>query len=224
MEAVVKLSSLVAVWALALSQVSPVVEQALTPLTEAIAEARAREAALPADATANERLEVALELDQAPLLAMHDIDLSGLSEADQAAARAEASARIEAINRETVATVVSLTPEEGWFSNQVFSQEAATGAFLVIQHSDVELQRRYLPALEAMANRGEALKWQYAMLYDRIAVAEGRLQRYGTQMHCVEGRMVPQPTEDPEQINERREPMGFRWPDYQAYLANFGSC
>ena len=36
--------------------------------------------------------------------------------------------------------------------------------------------------------------------------------------------MQPFPTEDPEQLEARRAPMGFRWPDYAGYLANFGAC
>ncbi|VXB03694.1 DUF6624 domain-containing protein [Brevundimonas sp. G8] len=210
--------------ALGLTDLSPAAEAALRPLTEAIATARAKQAALPENPIPRERLELALTLDQEPLKAMHSVDLSALSETDRLAAQAEAKARVDAISDETVATVLSLVPPEGWFSNVAYGQDAATGAFLVIQHADTALQKRFLPALEAMAERGEALKWQYAMMYDRIAVAENRTQRYGTQMQCVAGRMVPSPTEDPERLEQRRAPMGFRWPDYAAYLANFGAC
>lgn len=210
--------------ALSLSDLSPAAETALRPLTEAIARARAQQAALPDDPTPRERLELALTLDQEPLKAMHSVDLSALSETDRVAARAEANARLDAISEETVATVLALVPPEGWFSNAVYGQDAATGAFLVIQHADTPLQKRFLPALEVMADHGEALKWQYAMMYDRIAVAENRPQRYGTQMQCVAGRMVPAPTEDPEGLEQRRAPKGFRWPDYASYLANFGAC
>ena len=210
--------------ALSLGDLSPAAEAALRPLTEAIATARAKQSTLPENPAPRDRLELALTLDQEPLKAMHSVDLSALSEADRLAARTEAEARLDAISDETVATVLSLVPPEGWFSNATYGQDAATGAFLVIQHADTALQRRFLPALEAMADRGEALKWQYAMMYDRIAVAENRPQRYGTQMQCVAGRMVPAPTEDSERLEQRRAPMGFRWPDYAAYLANFGAC
>ena len=210
--------------ALTLGDLSPAAEAALRPLTEAIASARAKQTALPDNPTPREKLELALALDQEPLMAMHSVDLSGLSEADRRAARAEAEARLDAVSAETVATVLSLVPPEGWLSNAIYGQDAATGAFLVIQHADTDLQKRFLPALEAMADRGEALKWQYAMMYDRIAVAENRPQRYGTQMQCVDGRMIPAPTEDPERLEQRRAPMGFGWPDYACYLANFGAC
>ncbi len=206
------------------ADLSPAAAAALRPLTEAITAARAQQSALPADAGPREHLEAAMALDQGPLKALHQVDWSDLSDDDRKAARAEADALIAALSDETVRTVVSLVPAEGWFSNKIYGQDAATGAFLVVQHADTALQKRYLPALEAAANRGEALKWQYAMLYDRVAVAEGRPQRYGTQMHCVDGRMVPETTEDPERLEERRAPMGFRWPNYEAYLANFGAC
>ena len=115
-------------------------------------------------------------------------------------------------------------PEDGWFSGKVYGEEAAQGAFLVVQHADTALQKLFLPAIQAMSERGETPRWQYAMMHDRVAVGEGRPQRWGTQMQFVNDRMVPAPTEDPDRLEERRAPMGFRWPNYEAYLANLGAC
>lgn len=199
-------------------------QAALRPLTDAIREARSKQAALPPDAAPKEQLEAVLALDQRPLIAMHHVDLSGLSPEDRTAARAEADAQLKAISDETVRTVLSLVPEDGWFSGKVYGEEAAQGAFLVVQHADTALQKRFLPAIRTMSERGETPRWQYAMMHDRVAVGEGRPQRWGTQMQCVNDRMVPAPTEDPDRLEERRAPMGFRWPNYEAYLANFGAC
>lgn len=210
--------------AFAAADLSPAAQAALQPLTDAIREARAQQAALPPDAAPKEQLEAVLALDQVPLTAMHHVDLSGLSPEDRASARVEADARLKAISDETVGIVLSLVPKDGWFSGKVYGEEAAQGAFLTVQHADTALQKRFLPAIQAMSERGETPRWPYAMMYDRIAVAEARPQRWGTQMQCVNGRMVPAPTEDPDRLEERRAPMGFRWPNYQAYLANFGTC
>lgn len=204
---------------------SPETLTRLAPFTAAVNEARSNLLALGPESPVKARLEAMRTLDQRPItIANHEIDLSGLTSEDQAAARTIMSTEIKALGAENVSALVSMVPTEGWFSNKTYGQQAATGAFLVVQHADTPLQKRFLPAIEAMAQRNEALWSEYALMYDRIAVAEGRLQRYGTQMHCVAGKMTPQPTEEPDQLEVRRAPMGFRWPDYAGYLANFGAC
>lgn len=208
--------------ALMLGDLGPEARARLAPFETAVAEARAELAALDEGSPVSARLVALRALDQRPM--MTSVDLSGLTEPERREAQAFMDAEIDRLNTENVAALLAMVPAEGWFSSQTYGQEAATGAFLIVQHSNMDLQKRFLPAIEAMADRGEALKSEYALMYDRIAVAEGRLQRYGTQMQCVNGRMQPFPTEDPEQLEARRAPMGFRWPDYAGYLANFGAC
>lgn len=217
--------NLLLIIAFLLGELSPQARARLAPFDAAVAEARSNLAELNREASVKVRLEAMRTLDQRPIMiANHEIDLSGLSPDDQASVRQTIDAEIETLSAQNVATLVSMVPAEGWFSSKTYGQEAATGAFLIVQHADTPLQRQFLPAIEAMAQRGEALWSEYALMDDRIAVAEGQLQRYGTQMHCVEGRMIPQPTEEPDQLEARRAPMGFRWPDYAGYLSNFGTC
>ncbi len=217
------ISLLVAV--LMLGDLSPEARARLAAFEAAVAGASHDFHALGPDATDRQRLEALLALDQRPMMiASHEIDLSGLSDMDRLDAREHVDAEVQRLSAENVAALLAMVPAEGWFSTTVYGEEAATGAFMIVQHADTPLQKRFLPAIEAMADRGEASKSFYAMMYDRIAVAEGRPQRWGTQMQCVNGRMQPFPTEDPEQLEARRAPMGFRWPDYAGYLANFGAC
>ena len=58
---------------------------------------------------------------------------------------------------------------------------------------------------------------------DRVAVGDKRLQRYGTQMACVDGKRGAKiGLEDPERVDERRKQMGMGpWKDY---VASFGPC
>ena len=79
---------------LAAGDLSQAAQAALRPLTDAIREARSKQAALPPDAAPKEQLEAVLALDQHPLIAMHHVDLSGLSPEDRTAARAEADAQL----------------------------------------------------------------------------------------------------------------------------------
>ena len=210
--------------ALMLGDLSPEAHAKLAHFNATVAEARAGVAALGPEASDRQRLEALLALDQRPLMIASHPDLSGLSEADRHEVQGVMNAEVTRLSAENVQALLAMVPAEGWFSSKTYGQEAATGAFLIIQHSNMDLQKRFLPTIEAMSERGEALKSEYALMYDRIAVAEGRLQRYGTQMQCVNGQMQPFPTEDPDQIEARRAPMGFRWPDYAGDLANFGAC
>ena len=72
--------------------------------------------------------------------------------------------------------------------------------------------------------RGES----YGLMYDRLAINEGRPQRYGTQMTCKAGKFVIdlENLEDPENVEERRRAMGFRWTlsEYQALFDDYPPC
>lgn len=219
------LSLILALWlAASPAALSPEAQAKMAPFVAAVEAAKARQAALAAQTDVRARLETLLEIDQGPLKSLHAVGLPSLSPADRAAADAligEEMTRLSAANGQAV---VEMVPPEGWFSSKVYGDDAATGAFLIVQHADTGLQKRFLPAIEAFGRRGEAQLSHYALMYDRIAVDEGRPQRYGTQMRCEAGRMVPAPTEDPANLEARRKPMGFRWPTYADYLANFGAC
>jgi hypothetical protein len=53
---------------------------------------------------------------------------------------------------------------------------------------------------------GQARPDSYAYLYDRVAVAEQRPQRYGSQ-YGADG--TPEPIEDPDHVDERRKAVGL---------------
>lgn len=57
-------------------------------------------------------------------------------------------------------------------------------------------------------------------MYDRLALSEGRAQRFGSQMDCRGGRYVPsEPLEDPQDIDRRRMALGMK--PYREYLKLF---
>lgn len=91
--------------------------------------------------------------------------------------------------------------------------EAATrGAWLVAQHADTQLdvQRLALRLLRAAVDDGDAEPRDLAFLEDRVAINEGRPQKYGTQIaDVVDGYPVPWPVIDPERLDERRAQVGI---------------
>lgn len=83
-------------------------------------------------------------------------------------------------------------------------------AFLVIQHSDIETQEKYLPILKEAADKGE-LRWSsLALLIDRIRVNNGEKQIYGSQIRqSGDGKYVLFPIEDEPNVNKRRAKVGL---------------
>lgn len=80
----------------------------------------------------------------------------------------------------------------------------------VIQHSNLELQQKYLPKFIAAA-KDRRLKGEFvAVMQDRIAIWSGKPQIYGSQGGCNEdGVFVPSEIEDIENVNARRASIGM---------------
>jgi hypothetical protein len=100
----------------------------------------------------------------------------------------------------------------GWFIRSRDGEPAATAAWLIAQHADQDMafQKDALDRLERLLPSGDLDRSEYAFLWDRIAVNEGRLQRYGTQFKgCVNDRSEPAPMENPAGVDTRRATLGM---------------
>ena len=126
--------------------------------------------------------------------------------------------------RLSVANAVMIDAESGAFIRQVletfdwvdierFGEAASNRAWLLVQHADtdVDFQAEALSRMEAYLETGGVSKSNYAYLWDRVAVNQGRLQRYGTQpvSDCVDGKLKLKPAEDPDNLDARRQAMGM---------------
>jgi tetratricopeptide (TPR) repeat protein len=96
----------------------------------------------------------------------------------------------------------------GWPGKTVVGEDASHAAWLLVQHADkaVALQKHCLAQMEKMMPSGEVDAQDYAYLYDRVAVAEKRPQRYGTQF---DDHRKPQPIEDEAHVDARRAAIGL---------------
>lgn len=200
----------------------------IAPVAEAIAAEEARQAALPSATSDRERLERMGVLDQVGRRALTPINLSVLPEAERQPAMAAMWAPLEAMDDRLLAELLPMVPEEGWFYKSVYGEQAANAAFLIIQHSDLEQWRRFVPVLEPLAAAGEVEGQQFGLMYDRLAINEDRPQRYGTQMTCKAGKFVIdwENLEDPANADARRKAMGFHWTlaEYEAVFASYPPC
>ena len=105
-----------------------------------------------------------------------------------------------------------LLQDADWPIASRVGEDAARGAWLVAQHADTQLdvQRLAVRLLGEAVARGEASRRDLAFLQDRVAVNEGSLQRYGTQIaDVVDGRPVPWPCLDPARLDELRAEVGI---------------
>jgi len=101
--------------------------------------------------------------------------------------------------------------EHGWPKISEVGERASNNAWLLVQHADADplFQLRALRLMEPLVGQGEVSKQNYAYLYDRIMLKVAGRQRYGTQMHCVGGKLAPQPLEDETAVNRLREEVGL---------------
>lgn len=155
-------------------------------------------------------------------------ELTGMMAEDGAAARlanspdlAEQAAwrRLTARHGDRLAEIMAA---HGWPTERTVGPEAARAAWLVAQHADrqLDVQRQAAALMGGAVARGEASARDLAFLQDRLAVNEGREQRYGTQIGAVtDGRPVPWPCEEPERLDERRAEAGIE--PFDEYTARF---
>jgi hypothetical protein len=95
----------------------------------------------------------------------------------------------------------------GWPTQSQFGQESAGAFWLLVQHQEPDVQGAWLPELASLAEKGEASRQNYALLFDRVQKGLGTPQRWGTQVSCVEGRAVLDPVEDTTNLDKRRAEM-----------------
>ncbi|TPW01362.1 MAG: hypothetical protein FD125_2623, partial [bacterium] len=134
---------------------SPEARALIAPVAEAIAAEQARQAALPPAANDRERLERMGVLDQVGRRALNPIDLTLLPEAERAAANSAMWAPLMAMDERLMAELLTMVPPEGWFLKSAYGEQAASAAFLIVQHSDLGNWRRFVPVLEPLVAAGE---------------------------------------------------------------------
>lgn len=119
----------------------------------------------------------------------------------------EQQARQDRRNMQRLAQIIE---QHGWPDQSRFGSNAAEAAFLVLQHSTPEQQKRYLPLVRRASAMREAKQSSLAMLEDRILVADGKPQRYGTQFKLdANGKNALYPIEDRNTVDERRGSVGL---------------
>lgn len=130
-------------------------------------------------------------------------------DADQAAQQ-RLGAAIDIVDRENTRRLQTYIARCGWPARAVYGRSAAQDAWLLAQHSpDLAFQKQALALIEKAAlARGQPFDTDSAYLSDRIAVAENRPQRFGTQVRMPTPdnpcRFEFLPMDGREQVEARR--------------------
>ncbi|MDR4950615.1 hypothetical protein REB14_00295 [Chryseobacterium sp. ES2] len=107
--------------------------------------------------------------------------------------------------------VKKILDEKGWVGKDKVGAQANSTLFLVIQHSDLETQKKYLPMMKDAVTKGNASPGSLALLIDRIEIREGRKQIYGSQIGINQSNNTYYvlPLTNPDNVDKRRTEVGL---------------
>ncbi|MDT0295052.1 hypothetical protein RLT85_10430 [Mesonia ostreae] len=107
--------------------------------------------------------------------------------------------------------IQNILDERGWLGSDVIGRQGNSTLFLVIQHSDLEIQEKYLPMMRDAVDEGNARASSLALLEDRVALRKGEKQIYGSQIgrDPETGEFYVSPLIDPENVDKRRAKVGL---------------
>ncbi len=121
------------------------------------------------------------------------------------------------VDTENTARLGVIVERHGWPSFTLVGKDGAKAAWLLVQHADLspKFQRKCLD-LMAKAPRDEIFSDDLAYLTDRVLLAEGKAQVYGTQFTMENGKCKPRRMEDEANVDQRRKDVGL--PPLAEYL------
>ena len=122
----------------------------------------------------------------------------------------ELASKMTKTDQANTAWLKSVVEKHGWLGRSLVGVKGAHNAWLLIQHADKDLafQKKCLQLMTKLP-KGEVAPVDIAYLTDRTLVAEGKLQRYGTQCSRENGEATMNPVEDPDNLNNRRKALGL---------------
>ncbi len=107
--------------------------------------------------------------------------------------------------------IQKILDERGWLGANIIGTQGNSTIFLVIQHSPLEIQEKYLPMMREAVTKKNARASSLALLEDRVALRKGKKQIYGSQVgrDPDTGKYYVSPLEDPENVDKRRAEVGL---------------
>ena len=138
-----------------------------------------------------------------------------MRDADQAArgvgaGKVQIAANLGEIDAQLSAELKEIVAKSGWPTIKLVGIDASNGAMLVLTHTrDHAWQLSLLPLLTKLADEDRIDGLPLAFVIDKELVAEGKLQRYGTQFTRVDDGIAMYGVEDPGGLDASRTRVGL---------------
>jgi hypothetical protein len=171
-------------------------------------------------------VEPALRDELLAMLVLDQAVRTGIAPPGDARTPDELAAAWDETDRAHNARMTEILDEYGWPGWTLVGSDGAFAAWVLIQHADLDLplQERGLELMQAAVDAHDADPSDLAYLVDRVRVANGEPQVYGTQWGSdAEGSPEPRtPIEDEDMVDVRRAAAGLGTIDeYLEELASF---
>jgi hypothetical protein len=113
--------------------------------------------------------------------------------------------QLPAIGTRLTLELKEIVKEKGWPTIALVGIDASNAAMLILTHtSDHAWQRQLLPQLQELADANKIDLSPLALVIDKELVAEGKLQRYGSQFNFFNGEIAMYAVENPATLDQRR--------------------
>ena len=119
--------------------------------------------------------------------------------------------RLEEVHRSHSSRLRQIIAVFGWPSITLVGEKGAKAAWRIALHaiSEPAFMRQCRDLIDHASEAGDAPRWQFAIIDDRIRVYEGRPQRYGTQLRLGPNGLEPHPLENEGRVNSMRMQAGL---------------
>ena len=118
--------------------------------------------------------------------------------------------KIDATNTARIKVIIK---QYGWPGPKLIGRDGTDAFFTLAQHADPAFQKKVLPLVQTAYRRGILTGQNYALFTDRVLVASGKPQIYGTAAKPMDQwngkEPVFQPIEDEANVDKRRAAVGL---------------
>ncbi|HPN81153.1 MAG TPA: hypothetical protein PK619_01820 [bacterium] len=115
------------------------------------------------------------------------------------------------IDGRNIVKVKKIIKDFGWPTYDLVGRRASNAFWLLVQHADRDLafQKKCLKLLEIAVRDNQAKPINLAYLTDRVRIAEGKKQMFGTQYRIKDGKLVLKPVIDRKNLDKLRKKYGM---------------
>lgn len=119
--------------------------------------------------------------------------------------------KLEEVHRTNSSRLRQIIAVFGWPGLALVGDKGATASWRIALHSITEpaFMRQCRDLIDRASDAGDAPRWQFAIIDDRIRVYEGKPQRYGTQLRYGVDGLEPHPIENEQRVNSMRMQAGL---------------